>query len=55
MLEPDDEEVKDYEGYSWIDDPLGGWSLKNHNQPCYLNLPWPKVESEYGPMHKIGE
>lgn len=53
MPEPADIEVKDADGYSWVRDPLGGWSLKNHDQLCYLNQPWNKVQKEYGPMKLI--
>lgn len=49
MLEPDAIEVKDSEGYSWVKTKRG-WSLKNHDQICYQDLPWKKVEAEYGPM-----
>lgn len=60
MPEPDEQEVKDFDGYTWVhvdksSDPLGGWSLKNHDELCYLNIPWSKVQSEYGPMHLMGE
>lgn len=51
MPEPDDEKVKDDDGYTWVHDPRGGWSLMNHDQLCYQNQPWTKVEAEYGPMH----
>jgi hypothetical protein len=49
MPEPD-EPVKDFDGYTWVKNPLGGWDLKNHDQLCYLQQPWKKVEAEYGPM-----
>lgn len=55
MSEPKYDEVKDFDGYTWIHDPQGGWSLKNHNELCYLNLKWEQVEQEYGPMYIIGD
>jgi hypothetical protein len=49
MPEPE-EPVKDADGYTWVPDPNGGWDLLNHDQLCYQQQPWPKVEAEYGPM-----
>jgi hypothetical protein len=53
MSEPDADEVKDDEGYTWIHTDEG-WSLKNHTQLCYTNQKWDVVQSEYGPMHLMG-
>jgi hypothetical protein len=54
MSEPEILEVKDFDGYTWVKTSRG-WSLKNHDEPCYQDLPWVTVEKEYGPMHLIGE
>ena len=53
MSEPETE-VKDADGYSWVPAENGGWNLKNHDQPCYLNVPWKNVVKEYGPITIIG-
>lgn len=53
MTEPNDLEVKDDEGWTWIHTEHG-WSLKNHEQLCYIDQEWQQVEQEYGPMHLIG-
>lgn len=53
MSEPDDDEVKDDDGYTWLH-TRRGWTLKNHDELCYTDQPWRKVESEYGPMRLIG-
>lgn len=55
MSEPETMEVKDFDGYTWVHDPSGGWSLKNHDQLCYQNQPWERVQAEYGPMRLIGD
>jgi hypothetical protein len=49
MSEPDDEEVKDFDGFTWVH-TSSGWTLKNHDQLCYQDLSWEQVEAEYGPM-----
>lgn len=54
MPEPETIEVKDADGYSWVRTKFG-WSLKNHDQLCYQDIPWRKVEAEYGPMQLIGD
>lgn len=50
MPEPDDEFVKDDDGWTWVH-TCRGWSLMNHDQLCYQDLSWRQVEDEYGPMH----
>lgn len=44
---------KDKDGWTWYFDGEG-WSLLRHeDQPCYVHVPLPKVEQEYGPLRPL--
>lgn len=52
MKEPESGFVKDDDGFTWRKDSVG-WSLVNHDQLCYLQQPFRRVEREYGPLRHL--
>lgn len=53
MVEPRSGFVKDCEGWTWFRDEKG-WTLLHHeNMLCYANVPFPRIEKEYGPLRSL--